>query len=156
MSKNIEIQFAIFDDLSSWMDLVNLLKMNFPGLHTEKLLVAYRETVIKNINRQTAICAKDNNSVVGILLFSKNQNMLCCMGVHPDYRRLGIADCLIEKMLDNLPSNCDVIVTTFRKDDKKGVAPRSLYKKKGFIEDELCYEFDYPHQKFILKREIKK
>ncbi len=155
MNKDIEIEFANLDDLPSWMDLIDSIKEIFPGLHTQDLLLTYREVVIKNINRKTAICAKDKNSVVGVLLFSKNQNMLCCMGVHPDYRRLGIADCLIEKMLDNLASNRDVVVTTFRKEDKKGVAPRSLYIKKGFIEDELCYEFDYPHQKFILKRENK-
>lgn len=155
MNKDIEIEFANFDDLPSWMDLMDSIKGNFSGLHTQDLLLTYREVVIKNINRKTAICAKDKSKVVGVLLFSKNQNMLCCMGVHSDYRRLGIADCLIEKRLDNLPSNRDVVVTTFRKEDKKGVVPRSLYIKKGFIEDELCYEFDYPHQKFILKRENK-
>ena len=128
MSKNIKIEFANFDDLSSWMDLVNLLKMNFPGLHTEKLLVAYRETVIKNINRQTAICAKDNNSVVGILLFSKNQNMLCCMGVHSDYRRIEIANKLIEEMLTCLPKDSEITIITFRTEDEKALRQEPYIK----------------------------
>lgn len=148
--KNIIISLAKLSDLDSWMELVNLIRKNFPGLDKQDELENYKETVIKNINRQTAICVKDNGKIVGILLFSKKQNMLCCMGVHPNYRRIGIANKLIEEMLIYLPKDSDVTVTTFREEDEKGTAPRALYKSFGFVESELCYEFGYPHQKFIL------
>lgn len=39
-----------------------------------------------------------------------------------------------------------------REGDVKGIAPRPLYKKFGFEEDELIIEFEYPVQKFILHR----
>ena len=47
--------------------------------------------------------------------------------------------------------NRDITVSTFREGDEKGVAPRRLYKKYGFREDELTVEFDYPNQVFVLK-----
>lgn len=34
--------------------------------------------------------------------------------------------------------------------DVKGIAPRKLYKKFGFEEDELIEEFGYPNQRFVL------
>jgi hypothetical protein len=43
-------------------------------------------------------------------------------------------------------------VITFREGDEKGIAPRALYKKLGFEEAEFCNEFNYPEQKFILRR----
>ena len=44
----------------------------------------------------------------------------------------------------------DITVSTFRENDSKGAAPRALYKKFGFAEDELIEEFGYPNQKFVL------
>jgi ribosomal protein S18 acetylase RimI-like enzyme len=152
MALDISVGLATTDDLSSWMELVRLVSWNFPGLETEELLMGYQETVIKNINRNSAICAMNNEKVVGVLLFSVKRSMLGCMAVHPDYRRKGIATKMIDLMLAQLPGKSDIVVTTFRENDEKGNAPRSLYKKIGFIEDELCYEFDYPQQKFILHR----
>jgi len=152
MRNDIEVGFAINDDLPSWMELVRAVRWNFPGLETEELLQGYQDTVVKNINRSTAICARKSGKVVGILLFSVKYNMLCCMAVHPDFRKEGIASEMIALMLEHLSESCDVTVTTFREEDEKGTAPRSLYKKLGFVEGELCYEHDYPHQKFILHR----
>lgn len=155
MVDDIRIEFAKLEDLSYWMEMVDLVRWNFPGLDTEEMVQSYQDTVIKNINRNSAICAKHNKKVVGVLLYSVKYNMLCCMAVHPDYRQNGIATKMIDLMISQLPKNCDIVVSTFREDDEKGVAPRTLYKKIGFVEDELCYEFEYPHQKFILLRKDK-
>lgn len=76
--------------------------------------------------------------------------MLCCMAVHPDYRKKGTAIKMIEEMFKNLERTKDISVSTFRENDEKGVAPRALYKKLGFVEDELIEELGYPNQKFIL------
>lgn len=59
---------------------------------------------------------------------------------------------MIEKMLSLFPKDIDISVTTFREEDEKGRAPRPLYKKFGFKEDELTMEFEYPHQRFTLSR----
>lgn len=146
----IEIQYASKSDVSSWMDLVRLVKSNFPGLETEESLLDYQKTLLKNINCRSAICAKSQNKVVGVLLFSTEHNMLSCMAVHPEYRRQGIATKMMKEMLTKLDRSNDICVTTFRECDEKGRAPRALYQKFGFVEDELVEEFGYPNQKFIL------
>ena len=152
MKSDYILKFGEIDDLSSWMDLVVFVRSNFPGLESDEELKHHEQTVIKNINRKSAICVKKGDTVVGILIFSFNQNCLSCMAVHPDHRRNGIASEMIEKMLSTLPLDKDVWVTTFRENDEKGIEPRALYKKFGFLEDELTIEFGYPHQKFVLHR----
>jgi ribosomal protein S18 acetylase RimI-like enzyme len=144
------IDFARTDDIDQWMQLVELVKADFPGLDIE----SYRQTLIKNINRQTAICARQDGGIVGILLFSYRQSSLSCMAVHPRARRQGVASAMIEKMLALLPQDADICVTTFRAGDEKGIAPRLLYKKFGFTEGELLEEFNYPLQRFVLHRRI--
>lgn len=151
-NSNLLVSLAQMSDLPSWMKLVERVRWNFPGLESEEALADHRQMVIKNIRRGTAICAKDAGKVVGVLLFSIRQNMLSCMAVDPDYRRQGIASRMIQCMLACLPVDRPVQVITFREGDEKGIAPRALYKKLGFVEGEFCNEFDYPEQKFILSR----
>lgn len=151
MDNKIKIAYATMNELDSWMQLIETVRWNFPGLETQKDMEDYRDTVIKNINRKSAVCALDNGTVVGFLLFSVKNNMLCQMAVHPDYRRQKIASQMIEIMLENLDRGRDIEVHTFRKDDEKGIAPRALYKKLGFEEAEPGLDFGYPIQKFILR-----
>ena len=77
--------------------------------------------------------------------------MICCLAVAPEYRRKGIASLLLQKALAELDSSRDITVTTFRDNDEKGIAPRALYKKFGFVEEKLMIENDYPVQRFILR-----
>lgn len=132
------------------MKLIDVVRWNFPGLNTQGELENYKKTVEKNIRRKSAICALDNGKVVGFLLFSTKYNMLCHMAVHPDYREKGLASQMMNLMLNNLDRTKDIVVLTFRENDEKGVAPRALYKRFGFEPGELCYDMDYPEQKFIL------
>lgn len=57
---------------------------------------------------------------------------------------------LLSEALDKLDRDKDIIVSTFRENDVKGIAPGNLYKKFGFEEDELIEELGYPNQRFIL------
>ena len=86
--------------------------------------------------------------------FSPHHNELSCIAIHPDYRRRGIASKLIGKMLPKLDATRDITVSTFRKEDPKGDAPRALYQKLGFKAGELTEEFGYPTQKFILRANL--
>ncbi len=133
------------------MSLIDIVRDNFPGIGTEESLKEYRNTVIKNMKRKTALCVKSNDRIVGILIFSYNAKCLSCMAVHPQFRKQGIGSALVEKMISLFPVVIDISVSTFREDDPKGIAPRALYKKYGFEEGKLITEFNYPHQKFILK-----
>ena len=76
--------------------------------------------------------------------------MICCLAVDPAYRKRGIASLLLKEALDKLDRDKDITVSTFRKNDVKGIAPRKLYKKFGFEEGELIEEFGYPNQRFVL------
>ena len=114
------IQFGKKVDIDNWMRLVEEISWNFPGLETKEKIEDHRKTVLRFIDKEQALCAKDDNEkIIGVLLFSRGHNMICCLGVSPAYRRYGIA-------------------------------PRALYKKFGFVEDKLIEEFGYPNQVFIL------
>ena len=133
-------------DIESWMQLVQRVRWNFPGLETEAALENHRQTVLRFMGENRALCVKDADKVVGILLHSKKHNMVCCLAVAPEYRRNGIASALLEKALSELDQSKDITVTTFRDHDEKGIAPRKLYKQFGFTEEKLMIENDYPVQ----------
>ncbi|QHQ59794.1 GNAT family N-acetyltransferase [Anaerocolumna sedimenticola] len=144
------VEYGKYDDIDSWMQLVHVVHSNFPGLETIDGINEHKCTVLKFMKEQRAICIKDFEKVVGVLLFSKKHNLICCLAVLPEYRKQGIATMLLKDALKHLDRTHNITVSTFRKEDPKGIAPRALYKKIGFVEDELIEEFGYPSQKFIL------
>ena len=136
-------------DIRNWMDLVRSVRDNFPGLETEESLKDHENTVLKFMEKDQAVCVKQEDRICGVILFSRNRNMICCMAVDPKFRRKGIASLLLEKALSELDPEREVTVSTFREGDEKGTAPRALYKKFGFLEGELTEEFGYPNQVFF-------
>lgn len=145
------IQFGKIDDMDNWMNLVEEISWNFPGLETDEKIAEHRKTVLRFISKEQALCAKnENGEIIGVLLFSRGHNMICCLGTSPKYRRYGVGSCLLGKALEQLDRTRDISVSTFREDDEKGIAPRALYKKFGFVEDKLTEEFGYPNQVFLL------
>ncbi len=143
------IRFGTMEDLPSWMALVRRVAWNFPGLETEEALQEHAGTVSKFMKNGNAICAVIDDEVIGVLLFSRRLNMLCCMAVAPEFRRRGVAQGMFDLMLTLADSSRDLTVTTFREDDPKGDAPRAFYQKNGFFPSELIVENDYPCQVFI-------
>ena len=140
----MEVKCGTVQDIESWMELVQQVRWNFPGLETELALEDHRKTVLRFMGEKRALCVKNNDTVIGVLLFSKKHNMICCLAVSPEYRKNGIASVLLEKALSELDRSKDITVTTFRENDEKGTAPRGLYKKFGFSEGKLKIENDYP------------
>lgn len=82
-----EIGYGTRAEIDSWMRLVQKVSGSFLGLETEEALCAHRQTVLDFMDRQEAICAKKNDEIVGLLLFSEKNNMLCFLAVDPAYRR---------------------------------------------------------------------
>ena len=142
------LQIASAGDVDDWMNMVDIVKDNFPGF----ILDEYKKILEQNIARKTALCVKYIDQIVGVLLFSIHGKCLSCMAVHPLHRKKGIGSALVGKMITMFPNDIDIWVSTFREEDKLGEAPRALYKKFGFVEDELTVEFGYPNQKFVLRR----
>ena len=144
---------AVFGDnscIDSWMQLVREVSWSFPGLETEESLDEHKQTVLKFMSKKQALCVINKETVVGVLLFSRNRNMICCLAVDPEHRKQGLASALLRKALDELDTSREITVSTFRENDDKGIAPRALYRKFGFQEGEMTEEFGYPNQVFVL------
>ena len=150
----MKVEYGTSLDIESWMELVQSVSWNFPGLETEAAIEDHRKTVLRFMGENRALCVKDDEKVVGVLLLSKKHNMICCLAVAPEYRRKGIASALLEKALAELDRSREISVTTFRDNDQKGIAPRALYKQFGFVEEKLMIENDYPVQRFVLRGNV--
>lgn len=138
-------------DIDAWMSLVTRVRENFPGLETKALLDEHRLTVLRFMSEGRALCAKEEDEIIGVLLLSVKYNMICCMAVAPEHRRRGIGSALLQEALVLLDKGRDITVNTFRAEDKKGTAPRALYAKFGFEPDMLLMEQNYPVQRFVLR-----
>lgn len=150
MIKNMKVEFGRTSDIDSWMRLVRKVSWNFPGLETEQSIDEHKIIVLKFMNDKRALCVKNEQEIVGVLLYSRKYNMICCLAVDPAYRKRGIASLLLREAIDKLDRDKDITVSTFRENDVKGIAPRKLYKKFGFEEGKLIEEFGYPNQRFVL------
>lgn len=150
----MEIRLGTTSDIEQWMVLVRQVKDLFPGLETTEALHEHRSTVLDFMERSSAICACDGQRIVGALLFSKKENMICFLAVDEAYRRQHIAEQMVSYMLMFLDAEKDVIVMTYRKEAPQGTAARFFYKRLGFVEGRLTEEFGAPVQEFVLKRSI--
>lgn len=83
----MEIRIANECDIDGWMNLVSKVRDSFPGLETKEALTEHRDTVLDFIHKKSAICAKIENKLVGALLFSKKNSVLCLLAVDTEYRR---------------------------------------------------------------------
>lgn len=138
-------EFAGMQDAESWMHLLELVEEHFPGLDTEE----YQSGLEVKILQKEALVVKKGGIVVGALAFSRNEKELLFLAVHPNYRKMGIAQRLIEKVLSLFEAGTQVSVITYREGDPLGRAARKLYFGLGFVEGELLTVFDYPCQKLI-------
>lgn len=146
----MQLFYGVPEDIDKWMKLVEMVRRSFPGLETQEKLNEHRATVLRFMGKRQAVCAKEDDEIVGVMLFSRGHNMICCLAVSPEYRRRGAASMLMDEALNNLDRTKEIAVSTFRADDEKGIAPRALYEKYGFVAGELTEEFEYPNQRYIL------
>ena len=149
---DVEISFAHPCDIDRWMALVDRVKAAFPGLETPEAMAEHRSTVLGFMERNAALCAKINGNIVGVLLFSREDRVLCFLAVDPGFRRRHIAEKLVRCMLTFLDANRDVVVTTYREGVPEWRAARAFYRRMGFVEGRLTEEFGSPVQEFVLKR----
>lgn len=146
------IQLGIEQDIDNWMNLVEKVKDSFPGLETKETLNEHRNTVLDFMNRNSAICAKEKGKIVGVLLFSNENNELCFLAVATEHRRQHIAEKMLSYMFTKMDSLKNISVTTYRDGVPEGIAARAFYKRMGFVEGKLTEEFGSPVQEFVLKR----
>ena len=95
----MEIRLAQPQDINAWMALVEQVRDQFPGLETSKAMEEHRATVLDFIRQSSAICAEEAGQIVGTLLFSRENSMLCFLAVDPSCRRQHIARKMVHFML---------------------------------------------------------
>lgn len=147
----IQTGFAGLAHLESWMSLAEVIRDDFPGMDTDDAMSSYCHTVIGHIRNGTAIYAADGRMLTGVLLFSKEESKICCLAVHPEYRRQNIATRMVQLMLAKTEPGRDIYVETFREQDEKGNAARQFYQALGFVPDRLDMSENYPVQLFVRK-----
>lgn len=148
----MRIELGTEQDIDGWMKLVEKVKDTFPGLETREALNEHKNTVLEFMGRASAICAKEQGEIVGTLLFSSENNMLCFLAVEPEHRRQHIAEKMIAYMLTKMAPQGDISVTTYRDGVPEGAAARAFYKRMGFTEGKMIEEFGSVVQEFVLKR----
>lgn len=136
----ISINYGTRKDTGSWMSLVQKVSSSFPGLETEEALTEHRRTVLDFMDRQEAIYAKENDVIVGVLLFSKENNILCFLAVDPIYRRQHIAEKMFRFILPHMSTGKPITVTTYRDGVPEGVAARAFYQKLGFVPGQMTVD----------------
>lgn len=143
-----KIAYATEADIPAWMELVHLVIDGFPHLDEGQYLEQLREY----IRNRRAWILKDADIAVGVMAFHEMTGSIDFLGVHPQYRKKGIAKAFCEKALRELVCSEAITVTTFREGDKADTGYRKMIKNLGFAEAELLVEFGYPTQRFILQK----
>ncbi|MCO1603780.1 GNAT family N-acetyltransferase [Desulfosporosinus nitroreducens] len=144
-----EILFSTEEDIPLWMDLVRLVIDGFPNLIEHEHIKILKQY----ISEKRALMMKENNLAIGIMLISYQTGSIDFLGVHPLYRKQGIAKLFLHKATTELLKNKEISITTFREGDKADTGYRKALKELGFAEAELLTEFGYPTQRMVLPKE---
>ena len=122
----MNIQLAKPEHIDAWMALVEQVRDAFPGLETAEAMAEHRATVLKFMQSSSAIWAVDAGRVIGTLLFSRENSVLCFLAVDPIYRRQHIARQMVDFMLTQMEDGKDITVTTYREGNPNGIAARAF------------------------------
>ena len=141
-----ELRYASEADITIWMDLVRLVIDGFPNLIEEEHIKVLRQSIAMC----GALIMTEGNLAIGIMLISYTTGSIDFLGVHPLYRKQGIAAAFLERAISELLEHKDISITTFREGDKADTGYRIALKELGFAEAELLTEFGYPTQKMII------
>lgn len=144
------VRLAKPSDIPLWMDLVRLVIDGYPCLDEGD----YLQKLNGCIEEKRALIMEDGDTAIGIMAFSYDTGSIEFMGVHPQYRNLGIQKVFLDKLMEDYIIGREISTTTYRLNDKADTGYRSELKQLGFAEQELLVEFGYPTQRFILPPKI--
>ncbi len=145
------IVFAKEEDIPAWLALLPLIVDGFPCLNEAH----YRKELQRAVRARQALILKDVSAhrAIGVMVFRETAGSIDFLGIHPRYRKKGIAKAFCQKALLELASTPAVTVTTFREGDKADTGYRKMFQNLGFVKGELLEEFGYPTQRLILYQE---
>lgn len=137
-----EIVIAQKEDIPAWLDLAREVEALFGPLVGE---LSFQRALQKNIERGTALCARETNgppgaALLGGLLFSPKppRYLIGWLAVARSHRRQGIGQMLVRHVLDLAETPAELVVTTFGADHPDGEPARRFYEQLGFHAAELA------------------
>ena len=140
-----DVCIARVEDIPAWMDLMRLVIDGYPVMDEAEYLCA----ITKAIEEKRALILKESNILIGAMTFSKHSGSIDFLGIHPQYRNLGIQKLFLEVLLETYLPGQKISMTTYREGDKADTGHRDLLKNLGFAERELLIEYGYPTQRFV-------
>lgn len=142
------IIYATNEDIPSWMNLVKLVVDGYPLFNESDYISVLKE----RIKLKQALILKDEEIAVGAMLFSNKTGSIDFLGTHPLYRQKGIPQAFLKKVMEELLTEKNLNITTYRQGDKADTGQRKEIMELGFAERELLIEYGYPTQRFELLR----
>lgn len=142
------ITFACPEDIPVWMNLVRLVVNGFPCLDEKE----YEIQLARCIQERRGLILKDRETAIGIMVFCPENGNIDFFGVHLQYMKSGIEQAFLKKVMNEILTDKDISITTFRKGDKADPGYRETYQELGFAEAELLTEYGYPTQRLVIKR----
>lgn len=143
----LHVSYASREDIPDWMALAALVIDGFPCFEAAE----HREWLKRQIEQRQAFVIRDRALLAGAAAYSRRTGSIDFLGVHPQYRRHGIAEAFLNFILHTLSAGRRISITTFREGDKADTGQRAFYQELGFVESEFLTEFGYPVQRFVLK-----
>lgn len=144
-----EIVYAVLEDIPRWMDFVSLAIDGFPGFQEEQ----HREQIKSYVKRGQALVMRDGMTMIGAAAFSRQNQSIDFLGVHPQYRRCRVEEAFLDYMMEHVfVDNRAVSISTFREGDRADTGQRAEYMGLGFVGAEFLTEFEYPTQRMVLNR----
>lgn len=144
---DLSVSYASAEDIPDWMELTALVIDGFPCFEE----AGHMEWLKRQVEQRQALIIRDRKLLVGAAAYSRRTGSIDFLGVHPQYRRHGIAKKFLEFMLHTLSAGKKISITTYREGDKADTGQRAFYQELGFVESELLTEFGYPTQRFVLE-----
>ena len=108
----------------------------------------YPLSMLLHIARPPGLLRQQHCRLARFPLSFVNPPFISFMAVHPAYRKQGVGTALFRRAMEMFPHKAIVSLTTFRADDPRAAAARTLYTSFGFIPGELAMEQGYPVQVF--------
>ena len=142
-----DVCIARVEDIPAWMDLMRLVIDGYPVMDE----MDYLNQLEKAIDEKRAIILKEENILIGTMIFSKSNGSIDFLGIHPQYRNKGVQILFLEVLMEKHLPDQEISMTTYREGDKADTGHRDLLKNLGFAERELLIEYGYPTQRFVLK-----
>ncbi|MDD2648058.1 MAG: bifunctional histidine phosphatase family protein/GNAT family N-acetyltransferase [Eubacteriales bacterium] len=148
----VSVRTAHFGDLPEIYEAVKSTATIFPGLETEEALLRHMETTKRFIARGECLVALQGGIVIGCLLYSGKNSMICFLTVRDEFRRMKAASGMLSFAIKHMDRSRDITVSTFLEGEERGIAARALYRSFGFMPSVLTEAFGAREQVFSLPR----